>query len=387
MDQPDVPHTMRAMVLTGHGGPEALELRRGWDTEPPVPARCWCGWPRRRSTTPICGPARAPTAAAPTTPTPARAGAARSTSPASRAATWQARWSPSAPGPRVTCSGSGCSSTRRHYDHPGPTPTPSTSSAASATAASPSSSSSTPRGPTRSTTPRSATSSWPRCRSPTARRWACSSAGAPRPARRSWSPAPPAASAWRPCSWPRPAAPGSWPITSGVHADAVRRAGAHVTVDRTEGDLRESLAAACPEGIDVVVDVVAGPFVAQAPGPAARRCALGRRRGARAATGSSSTYAASTCQRRPGRLDHAHAGPLRDARRPGPPRRRASGRGPHLRPRRPRHRPGRPRGTRSRRQAGRHALIDRSRDVWHLGTRRRPGPVVRAFSLCSGGRI
>lgn len=53
-------------------------------------------------------------------------------------------------------------------------------------------------------------------------------------------------------------------ITSGVHAEQVRAAGADVTVDRTEGDLRESLARACPEGIDVVVDVVAGPFVAQA---------------------------------------------------------------------------------------------------------------------------
>ncbi|ANH40480.1 Crotonyl-CoA reductase [Nocardioides dokdonensis FR1436] len=52
-------------------------------------------------------------------------------------------------------------------------------------------------------------------------------------------------------------------VTSGVHADAVRRAGAHATVDRTEGDLHETLAAACPEGIDVVVDVVAGPLVAQ----------------------------------------------------------------------------------------------------------------------------
>lgn len=55
-------------------------------------------------------------------------------------------------------------------------------------------------------------------------------------------------------------------ITSGVHAEAVRAAGAHATVDRTEGDLHESLAGACPDGIDVVVDVVAGPFVARALG-------------------------------------------------------------------------------------------------------------------------
>ncbi|MEN8706654.1 MAG: zinc-binding dehydrogenase [Nocardioides marinisabuli] len=53
-------------------------------------------------------------------------------------------------------------------------------------------------------------------------------------------------------------------VTSGVHADAVRAAGAHACVDRTEGDLHESLVAACPDGVDVVVDVVAGPFVAQA---------------------------------------------------------------------------------------------------------------------------
>lgn len=55
-------------------------------------------------------------------------------------------------------------------------------------------------------------------------------------------------------------------VTSGVHAEQVRAAGAHITVDRTQGDLRESLAGACPEGVDVVVDVVAGPFVAQALG-------------------------------------------------------------------------------------------------------------------------
>lgn len=55
-------------------------------------------------------------------------------------------------------------------------------------------------------------------------------------------------------------------VTSGMHAEDVRAAGAHVTVDRTMGDLCDAVAAACPEGIDVVVDVVAGPFVAQALG-------------------------------------------------------------------------------------------------------------------------
>ncbi len=53
-------------------------------------------------------------------------------------------------------------------------------------------------------------------------------------------------------------------VTSGAHVEAVSAAGAHVCVDRTVGDLHEVLAAACPEGIDVVVDVVAGPFVAEA---------------------------------------------------------------------------------------------------------------------------
>ncbi|MCX4816273.1 zinc-binding dehydrogenase [Streptomyces sp. NBC_01239] len=51
-------------------------------------------------------------------------------------------------------------------------------------------------------------------------------------------------------------------ISSGPKADAVREAGAHEVIDRV-GDVAERIRAAAPEGIDVVLDVVAGELVSE----------------------------------------------------------------------------------------------------------------------------
>ncbi len=50
-------------------------------------------------------------------------------------------------------------------------------------------------------------------------------------------------------------------LTSRNKADAVRAAGADVTIDRHEGDVGERLADLLPAGLDVVADVVAGGLV------------------------------------------------------------------------------------------------------------------------------
>lgn len=51
-------------------------------------------------------------------------------------------------------------------------------------------------------------------------------------------------------------------LSSGDKADTVRRAGAHAVVDRSRGEVWEQVRAAAPEGIDVAIDVVAGPALA-----------------------------------------------------------------------------------------------------------------------------
>ncbi|MGE6738339.1 zinc-binding dehydrogenase, partial [Streptomyces sp. NPDC059900] len=51
-------------------------------------------------------------------------------------------------------------------------------------------------------------------------------------------------------------------ISSGAKIDAVREAGAHEVVDRA-GDVAEQLRAAAPQGIDVALDVVAGELVGE----------------------------------------------------------------------------------------------------------------------------
>jgi NADPH:quinone reductase-like Zn-dependent oxidoreductase len=51
-------------------------------------------------------------------------------------------------------------------------------------------------------------------------------------------------------------------VSSGSKIDAVRQAGAHDVVDRG-GDVVEQVRAAAPDGVDVVLDVVAGDFVGQ----------------------------------------------------------------------------------------------------------------------------
>ncbi|MEU1471252.1 zinc-binding dehydrogenase [Streptomyces sp. NPDC005761] len=51
-------------------------------------------------------------------------------------------------------------------------------------------------------------------------------------------------------------------ISSGPKIDAVREAGAHAVVDRA-GDIAEQIRSAAPEGIDVALDVVAGELVGE----------------------------------------------------------------------------------------------------------------------------
>jgi len=53
-------------------------------------------------------------------------------------------------------------------------------------------------------------------------------------------------------------------VCSASKADAVRRAGADVVVDRTAGRVCDGLRRAAPDGVDVVVDVVAGPTLGEA---------------------------------------------------------------------------------------------------------------------------
>lgn len=52
-------------------------------------------------------------------------------------------------------------------------------------------------------------------------------------------------------------------VCSGSKAHAVRAAGADVVVDRGRGEVLADAAAAAPEGYDAAVDVVAGPFLAE----------------------------------------------------------------------------------------------------------------------------
>lgn len=51
-------------------------------------------------------------------------------------------------------------------------------------------------------------------------------------------------------------------ISSGAKTDAVREAGAHEVVDRA-GDIAEQIHAAAPEGLDIALDVVAGELVGE----------------------------------------------------------------------------------------------------------------------------
>ncbi|MCL8025970.1 zinc-binding dehydrogenase [Nocardioides bruguierae] len=50
-------------------------------------------------------------------------------------------------------------------------------------------------------------------------------------------------------------------VSSGAKADAVRAAGADVVVDRGRGTVLDDVRAACPEGLDAALDVVAGPVL------------------------------------------------------------------------------------------------------------------------------
>ena len=56
-----LPESMRATVITRHGGPDVIEMRNV-PVPRPGPTRCWCASAPRAATTPTSGPARAPTA-------------------------------------------------------------------------------------------------------------------------------------------------------------------------------------------------------------------------------------------------------------------------------------------------------------------------------------
>jgi NADPH:quinone reductase-like Zn-dependent oxidoreductase len=55
-------------------------------------------------------------------------------------------------------------------------------------------------------------------------------------------------------------------VSSGTKAERVRDAGADVVVDRGRGEVLEDVRAAAPDGLDVVVDVVAGPALGRGLG-------------------------------------------------------------------------------------------------------------------------
>ncbi|WP_218002212.1 zinc-binding dehydrogenase [Janibacter corallicola] len=100
-------------------------------------------------------------------------------------------------------------------------------------------------------------------------------------------------------------------VTSTAKVDQVASAGADHVVDRA-GDVWEQVGRIAPEGVDAVLDVVAGPGLATGV-PTVRRRPLGRRGRPRRVRRGPGHPSAVPAQHRPDRVEHAHARALPDA--------------------------------------------------------------------------